>query len=112
MIEQASFDFTAKPAKPVGEVERLVSYIYNRGNQWTSARQILEDLGINDRKLRILKGKSANRIISGPGGPGYRHIKFSTIDNLNEAAARKHSQIRAMVADYISLKKLAHSMIH
>ena len=111
MIEQASFDFTEPPAPPAGEVECLVAYLLQRGMQWTPASQILADLGINDRKLRNLKSQSANRIISVPGCPGYRHIKCCTLEDIHEAAERRHSQARAMIADYISLKKLAHSMI-
>jgi len=111
MCDQTTFEFTAPPALPSGEVERLVNYLYERGMQWTTSSQILADLGINDRKLRVLKGQSSNRIISGPGCPGYRHLKFCTLEDLYEAAARRHSQAKAMIADYISLKKLAHSLI-
>jgi len=110
MITQASFDFSA-PVPASGEVERLAQYLLQRGQQWTPASQILADLGINDRKLRTLKSQSANRIISGPGCPGYRHISTCTLDDIHEAAERRHSQARAMIADYISLKKLAHSLI-
>jgi len=111
MFDQGTFDFTAKPAAPVGEVECLVAYLLKRGMQWTPASQILSDLGINDRKLRNLKSQSANRIISGPGCPGYRHINCCTLSDIHEAAERRHSQARAMIADYIALKRLAHSLI-
>lgn len=110
MIQQASFDFTAPtPAPADGEVERLVSYLLQRGERWTTAREILADLGINDRKLRLLKAASANRIISGPGCPGYRHIDHTTLPQIKEVLARSFSQARAMTRDYIALRKLAHS---
>lgn len=111
MYDQASFDFTAPPPPPAGEVESLVAYLRKQGNAWTSAKQIQAELGINDRKLRILRAAAKSRILSGPGSPGYRHIDFATLDEINEAAARKHSQIRAMVADYIDLKRVAHSRL-
>lgn len=111
MLSQASFDFSARPAPPAGEVERLESYLMTQGANWTPAKQILADLGIDDRKLRILKGKARNRIISGPGCPGYIHIKHCSIERIHEAAERRKSQIREMVRDYIDLKRLAHSML-
>jgi hypothetical protein len=109
MLGQASFDFET-PAAP-DEVARLVTYLKSRGQQWTPAKQILADLGINDRKLRILRAAAKNQIVSGPGCPGYRHIDHSSLDDIREAAARKKSQIRAMVSDYIALLKLAHARI-
>ena len=110
MLSQASFDFSA-PAPAAGEVERLEQYLIARGADWTPAKQILADLGINDRRLRILKGMSSNRIISGPGCPGYIHINHCSIERIHEAAERRKSQIREMVRDYIAMKRLAHSMI-
>jgi hypothetical protein len=111
MNSQASFDFTAPPTPPAGEVDALVSYLYQRGAQWTTAKQILADLGINDRKLRVLKQASNNRIVSGPGCPGYRHFQHTTCEQLNEVLARSFSQIRAMSREYVSLKRFAHSRI-
>lgn len=111
MIQQASFDFTGPPATADGEVERLVSYLYQRGPQWTTAKEILADLGINDRKLRLLKSQSNNRIISGPGCPGYRHLSHTSLEQINEVLNRSFSQARAMTRDYIALRKLAHSII-
>ena len=111
MIQQTSFDFTAPPPPPAGEVDALVSFLYQQGPVWTSAKQIHSALGINDRKLRILRAAAKSRILSGPGCPGYRHIDFATLDEIHEAAARKRSQIRAMTIDLIALKRLAHSRI-
>jgi len=111
MHEQESFDFTASPAPAAGEVECLVAYLHKQGPVWTPAKQILADLGINDRKLRVLRAAAKSQIISGPGCPGYRHISHSTLDNIHEAAARKKSQIRHMIRDYIDLLKQAHARI-
>lgn len=111
MEAQASFDFTAAPATPAGEVDALVSYLQQRGPVWTPAKQILADLGINDRKLRTLKAASSNLVISGPGCPGYRHLDHTTLDQLNEACERSFSQAKAMTSQYLSLRKLAHSRI-
>lgn len=112
MSQQACFNFTPSAAPPAdGEVERLVSYLYQRGPVWTPAKQILADLGINDRVIRKLKGLSNNRIISGPGCPGYRHLDHTTLIQINEVLNRCFSQARAMTADYLALRKLAHSLI-
>lgn len=108
--EQAIFDFNPPAAAP-DEVEALVSYLHKQGPVWTSAKQIHADLGINDRKLRILRAAAKSRVLSGPGCPGYRHIDHATLDQIHEAAARKKSQIRAMTIDYIDLKRLAHSRL-
>ena len=108
--EQATFDFEAPAAAP-DEVEALVRYLHQQGSVWTSAKQIHADLGINDRKLRILRSAAKSRILSGPGSPGYRHIHHATLDEIHEAANRKRSQIRAMTRDYIDLKRVAHSRI-
>ncbi len=110
ITEQATFDFEAPAAEP-GEVEALVRYLHQQGTVWTSAKQIHAALGINDRKLRILRSAAKSRILSGPGCPGYRHIDHATLDEIHEAAARKRSQIRAMTRDYIDLKRLAHSRL-
>jgi hypothetical protein len=111
MLNQASFDFTGPPPPPPGEVEILTAYLKKQGPVWTPAKQIEADLGINDRKLRILRAAAKNQILSGPGCPGYRHMDHATLDNIQEAAARKRSQIRAMTRDYIDLKRCAHSRI-
>jgi hypothetical protein len=106
MTTQQQLDLFAPPAQP-GEVEQLCTYLYNRGPQWTTAKRIEADLGINDRKLRILKAASNRRIVSAPGSPGYRHLAHCTIDQINESAARLKSQIRHMTSDWIALKQSA-----
>jgi hypothetical protein len=93
------------------EVEKLVSYLFHQGSQWTTAKQLTEALGFNDRKLRLLKQASKNRIISGPGCPGYIHLDHCTLPQLNEVMARCRSQARAMTQDYIALRKIAHNRI-
>lgn len=108
--EQATFDFEAPAAEP-DEVEALVRYLHQQGPVWTTAKQIHAALGINDRKLRILRAAAGNRILSGPSCPGYRLTDHATLDQIHEAAARKRSQIRAMTRDYIDLKRLAHSRL-
>jgi len=109
---QDEFDFTRKSVEMASEVESLCSFLHQRGAEWTTAKEIHEALGFNDRKVRVLKSHSRNRIVSGPGCPGYKHVRHCTVDEINEAAARRLSQIRAMGADYIGLRKLAHSLIH
>lgn len=111
MANQPEFDFTKGADPTAQEVERLVTYLDKQGPVWTTAKQIQAALGFNDRKLRVLRSLAKSRIVSGPGCPGYRHIRHCTLDDIKEAAARKKSQIRAMIADYIALLKSAHSTI-
>ena len=116
MCDQATFDFNA-PAKEAQsampeEVDALVAYLEQKGPCWTTAKQIKAELGIKDRKLRILKSAARNKIVSGPGSPGYRYIKHSTLVDVQETAARVKSQITEMQSQYIGLLNLAHNMLH
>lgn len=112
MHEQRQFDFAAASVVEASEVDALALYLLNRGAEWTTAKEIQAALGFNDRKVRKLKSLSRNRIVSAPGCPGYKHFQHCTVAEINEAAARRLSQIRAMGSEYIGLRKLAHSLIH
>ena len=61
MFDQASFDFTAPPAPPVGEVECLVAWLRAHPGFHT-ARQLCAALDLSDRKVRQLAAASDGQI--------------------------------------------------
>jgi hypothetical protein len=100
-----------RPSVLAAEVETLVDYLLARGPVWTPAKELTIALGFNDRKLRLLKQSSQNRIISGPGCPGYISLQHCSLPQLNEVMARCRSQARAMTQEFIALKRIAHKII-
>lgn len=110
MIEQASFDFTAPPAPPAGEVDRLVSWLAARPGFHT-AKTISTALDITDRKIRQLAEASDGLIISGPGSPGYCHLSHCPAETLSHIAETLRSQARSMIARSIRIRRRAHALI-
>lgn len=110
MHEQASFDFTAPPAPAAGEVEYLVSFLH-RFPGFHTARQLSAALDLSDRKIRQLAEASDGIIISGPGSPGYCHIKHCSAEKLSHIADTLRSQARSMLARSIRIRRRAHQLI-
>jgi hypothetical protein len=110
MITQASFDFTAPPAPPAGEVEILVGYLKNHPGFHT-AKQLALALAYTDRRIRQLAEASDGLIISGPGSPGYCHLHHCPSEQLAHIADTLRSQARRMLARSIRIRKRAHSII-
>ena len=108
---QGEFEFTTPPAPPAGEIDRLCHYLEGQ-RDWKTAKQIKADLGFNERKVRQLAEQSDNRIVSGPGCPGYRHFRHCTCEEITRAADKLLSQGRRMMRRAIRLKNLAHQAIH
>lgn len=101
--------FNQAPAEQ--EIERLVSYLLEAGDQWLTASEIAKALGIGDRKVRKLAEHSQGRIVSAPGCPGYRHIKHTTTEQIADIRSRLTSQAKAMIQRSIRIGRLAHSII-
>lgn len=93
------------------QIEHLVGYLFGRGAQWTTAKEIQASLGYDDRKTRHFAELSGNRIVSGPGCPGYRHAAHTTLEQIGEIVNRLQSQGRKMFQRSISLSKFAHRTI-
>lgn len=110
MLDQGTFDFTAKPAAPVGEAECLVAWLlHHRG--FHTARQLSDALSLSDRKIRQLAEASDGLIVSGPGSPGYCHLIHCPTEKLSHIADTLRSQARAMLGRSIRLRRRAHTLI-
>ncbi len=110
MCNQGLFDFSAKPAAPVGEVECLVAWLRHHGGFHT-ARVLCEALNLTDRKIRQLAEASDGLIVSGPGSPGYCYIDHCPAEKLAHIADTLRSQARSMLSRSIRLRRRAHSII-
>lgn len=108
---QAEFAATPPPPHCQPQIENLVAYLFQRGEQWTPAKQISADLGIEERKIRHYAEHSDNRIVSGPGCPGYRHARHTTPDQVREIINRLQSQGKRMIQRSIRIGKYVHSII-
>lgn len=115
MHQQADLPFSSSPPVPETSEARLladilISYLY-RNPDWHTARQLAETLDLNDRRIRQLAELSDGRIVSGPGCPGYRHIRHCTPDDIAHAADQLRSQARRMLARSIRLRRRAHALV-
>ena len=104
-----SSTFNQCPAQQ--EIERLVSYLLDAGDQWLTASEIAKALNMGDRRVRKLAEHSQGRIVSAPGCPGYRHINHTTTEQIAEIRSRLASQAKAMMRRSILIGRLAHSII-
>jgi len=62
-----------------------------------------------DRDIRVLASAS-KWILSGPGSPGYKHIKHSTPEEVNHFADATKSQGVNMLKRSIRMRKAAHEI--
>lgn len=110
MIEQASFDFTARPILPeVGEVERLLAWLSARPGFHTAA-QISAALDLTDRKIRQLAEAANGLIVSGPGSPGYCHLYHCDNEQLGHITEKQIAQGKAMIRRGIRTRNLARKL--
>lgn len=110
MNEQASFDFTAPPAPPVGEVECLLAWLSARPGFHT-AKQLSAALDLTDRKIRQLAEAADGLIVSGPGSPGYCHLYHCPPETIGHIADTLRSQARNMLRRSIRIRVRAHAII-
>lgn len=111
MISQASFNFDA-PATPA-EVEtlgRLLAYLQSHPGFHT-AKHLSADLGLSDRAVRRLAASSGGVVVSGPGSPGYCHIRHCPTEQLVHIADTLRSQGKAMIQRSLRIRRCAHAMI-
>ena len=112
MNDQLALQFpsAAAPLQPDPEAERLVNYLHQNPGFHTR-HQLMEILGLTDRKIRQLAEQSDGFIVSGPGSPGYIHIDHCSLEKFNHIKAAVRSQARAMLARYIKMSKRGHQII-
>lgn len=107
---QGSFDFTAPPAPPAGEVETLVAYLNNQPGFHT-AKQLSAALALSDRKIRQLAEAADGLIVSGPGSPGYCHLHHCDPETIGHITSTQISQARQMIRRALRTRKRAHKLI-
>ena len=85
------------PADPeLEEVARLTRYLYEAGDRWVKARQIAAALGVDDRKVRSLASASRGEVVSGPGCPGYKHVRHCDPEEVARVTAQLTRQAKLM----------------
>jgi hypothetical protein len=77
---------------------------------WHTAKEIGNALCWNDRWIRGAAAAS-DQIVSGPGSPGYRHIRNCEAGEIRDIVATLRSQARAMNQRAIRLEKAGHRLI-
>lgn len=110
MLHQASFDFTSPSSPPPGEVEILTSYLLNNPGFHT-AKQLAEALAFTDRKIRQLAEASYGPIISGPGSPGYIHVRHCPVEKVDHITSKAISQAKKMIRRALKSRRYAHAII-
>lgn len=109
MFDQATFDFRP-PAPPPGEVEILVAYLLNHPGFHT-AKDLSDALAYSDRKIRQLTEEADGEIISGPGSPGYCHVRHCPVDLVNHITSKSISQAKKMIRKALKSRRVAHALI-
>ena len=112
MTTQLDLNFTAVPNPSTAEIDRLVAYLYRRAEAWTTAKTITADLGISDRTIRALASASNGQILSGPGCPGYKHIRHSNPEEVQQVVARLRHQAHTMALRCADVLKSWHAAPH
>ena len=95
------------------EAERDVALLENyllAAPGWHTAAEIEDDFGMSDREVRAL-ARQSDKIVSGPGTPGYRHIQDCTIEEVTHATAAAMSQGKLMIQRAIRLRRMAHALL-
>ena len=93
------------------EAARLAAYLFGRVG-WSTAAQITAALALTDRRIRRLASIAGDLIVSGPGCPGYKHLRRCNPDELAEAAARLEHQAALMSRRAGRMRAAAHRAIH
>lgn len=94
--------------------EWLVDYLCDK--PFTPAANILQAMGMtptedNKRWLRTVRAATGDRVIGGPGFPGYMLLKQMTIEDLQHWKRSMISQAKAMISAAIRTEKLHHQLI-
>jgi hypothetical protein len=111
MNGQLEMDFeTKQPAHD--DIERLARFLYDQGTQWTTAKDITKALHFTDRQIRKLASESNGLILSGPGCPGYRHVRRSTPEEVQEVVARLRHQAHMMAKRCSAIHAAYHAHVH
>jgi len=82
--------------------------------EWVTAAEVLAAIGRpatddNKRWVRNL-ARNSKHVLSGPGSPGYRHIKHSNIGECQHYRDAQISQGKEMIRNGIKISRAAHAL--
>ena len=100
----------APPAPQREEIEWFAGWLLNRPG-FHPAKEISRMTGRTDRQIRNLAEHATDRVVSGPGSPGYCHIAHCPPEKLRSIVAAMRSQSRLMNARASRLEQAGHRAI-
>ena len=100
----------ATDATDTAWLERMLDTV----RDWQTAAEILQSIGRpvtedNKRWLRDVASR-AKYVLSGPGSPGYRHIKHSNLEECAHYREANFSQGKGMIKRGIKISRAAHEI--
>lgn len=103
MNENLELDFSHRPPKVSGdEVEAVCAFLVGKG--WVKAREIKEQIEVDDRRMRVAAEKSGGRILSGQ--KGYRYYDGATpLDEADHASGWLISQGKKMIRRGMAIRR-------
>jgi hypothetical protein len=99
-----------EPSRDLEDVARFVGWLYQAGDQWIVATHITAALGFTDRKIRQLAADSRGLVVSGPGCPGYKHIRHCDQEEVATVTARIERQAKSMAARACDIRRQFHRL--
>jgi hypothetical protein len=103
-------ELTAAAPATDANVEWLEQLLLERAAWLTAAEIAAASLGrLNERAVRKLASDS-QWILSGPGSPGYKHLKCATADEVNHFTNAAQSQGQLMIERSLRLRRTAHAI--
>ena len=67
-----------------------------KASEISNVYYLRKGIRLSDRKIRALAAESGGKLVSAPGGKGYKHRANCTQAEIAEAASRLRSQAKAM----------------
>lgn len=84
------------PERDLEGVALLCAWLYHAGDTWTTASNIGKALDLSERQIRHLAASSSGMIVSGPGCPGYKHIRHCDGEEVGTVTNRLRHQAKLM----------------
>lgn len=109
---QLELSFRAPEQPDLEEVAKLAVWLYQIGDEWVTARRITAALDLTDRQIRHLAAASGGVIVSGPGCPGYKHVRHCDPDELRTVASRLEHQAKLMAERAAAIRRQFHRAAH
>lgn len=108
MPQQLEFAVCSKvPEISPRYVEAFCAWMQGKG--WKTAKEITDEIGFDDRWIRLAVEHSNGRILSAPGLHGYRYFDREALPYADQAIAATRSQIRKMTRHLVALERRYHT---